>query len=56
MAKDDRAKAPASDILREMATRLTDLERSTANLIGRVQALEEREPVAAGATRRKPWN
>lgn len=54
MAKDE--KRPATDILREMAIRLTDLEKTTANLIGRVQAVEEREPVAAGAARRKPWN
>lgn len=55
MAKEAERK-PASDVLRDMATRLVDLEKTTANLIGRVQAVEEREPVAAGAVVKNPWN
>lgn len=56
MARDDKPKAAASDILREMATRLTDLEKTTANLIRRVQVVEELEPATMGGPRRKPWN
>ncbi len=56
MAKDDKPKPAASDMLRDMAERLVDLETVTGKLLQRVDKLEKVGPVAVGGAARRPWN